>query len=252
MTIPLLRGRTFRPGESQSVIVGQSLAAKFWPNQDPIGKLLDKARVVGIAGSARIVDRQDGDAVEAYYPVETADVAGLWMLVKTSGPPEGLLSWLSSVARSVDTQLFPETRMLKTSFSEQLQGPQNSTIATGLLGLVALLLACSGIVGLVSYGVSQRTKEIGLRMALGAKPPHVLKLVLNQVSKPVAIGLVAGVCGAGALSQILRRQLYGLSNLDPLAYGAAISIFVFTVAVAALLPARRALRVDPMRALRTD
>jgi len=106
--------------------------------------------------------------------------------------------------------------------------------------------------GLVAYGVSQRTKEIGIRMALGARPAHVLAVILRQFSVPVAAGLLAGVGAAAALSQILRQLLYGVGNLDPIAYLGAIAVFAVTVAVAALLPARRALRVDPMRALRYE
>jgi ABC-type antimicrobial peptide transport system permease subunit len=121
-----------------------------------------------------------------------------------------------------------------------------------VLGLVALLLACAGIVGLVGYAVSQRTKEIGIRMALGAKPAQVLSVVLRQFSLPVAAGLLAGVGGAAALSKMLRMLLYGIGNLDPIAYLGAIAVFAVTAAVAALLPARRALRVDPMRALRYE
>lgn len=125
-------------------------------------------------------------------------------------------------------------------------------LVISVLGSVAHLLACLGIVGLVAYAVSQRTKEIGIRMALGAKRAHVLSLVLRQFSRPVVAGLLVGVAAAAALSQLLRGVLYGISHLDPLAYLAAIGIFVLTVALAALLPARRALRVNPMRALRYD
>ena len=121
-----------------------------------------------------------------------------------------------------------------------------------LLGFIAQLLACLGILGVVSYGVSQRTKEIGIRMALGAKPSHVLSIVLRQFSLPVVLGLLAGVTGAAALSQFLRGILYGISNLDPITYLGAIVVFLITVVLAALLPARRALRIDPLRALRYE
>jgi ABC-type antimicrobial peptide transport system permease subunit len=120
------------------------------------------------------------------------------------------------------------------------------------LALVALLLACLGIVGLVAYAVSQRTKEIGIRMALGAKPSHIVSIVLRQFSRPVLAGLLVGVGGAAALSQVLRQILFGIGSLDPIAYLGAIGLFSATVALASLFPARRALRVDPIKALRTD
>jgi ABC-type antimicrobial peptide transport system permease subunit len=104
----------------------------------------------------------------------------------------------------------------------------------------------------VSYAVSQRTREIGIRMALGAKPNDVLAVVLRQFSVPVFMGLLAGIAGAAALSRFLRGQLYGISNFDPGGYLVAIAIFLITVMMAAILPARRALRIDPVRALRHD
>jgi ABC-type antimicrobial peptide transport system permease subunit len=174
------------------------------------------------------------------------------ILVKTSGPPEGLLRFVASIAKTIDPKIFPEVEMMKISFRRKLEGTEYSALAVGVLGSVALLLACIGVVGLVAYAVSQRTKEIGIRMALGAKPSHVLSVVLSQLSRPLAIGLLTGVGGAAALSQILRRELFGISNLDPISYVAAIGLFAVTVTVAALLPARRALQVDPMLALRQD
>lgn len=115
-----------------------------------------------------------------------------------------------------------------------------------------MILACLGIVGLLAYAVSQRTKEIGIRMALGASPAHIISVVFSQFSRPVLIGLILGVGGAAGLSQVLRRQLYGISNLDLIAYVAAIGFFIVTAALASLWPARRALRVNPIRALRYD
>ena len=187
------------------------------------------------------------------YQLANADILpSMVVLVRTSVPPEGLVPFVVSTAKSIDPKLFPEVQLMKSAFRHRLQSAEYSALSVGLLGFVALLLACGGIVGLVGYAVSQRTREIGIRMALGAKPAHVLSLVLRQFTGPVAAGLLLGLGGAAALSQILRRELYGVSNLDPIAYVTAMAVFVVAVAVAALLPARRALRVDPMRALRYE
>jgi len=256
MNIPLLSGRNLMRGDSHAIAISESLAQRLWPAQNPLGKQLDLGdadrTVVGIVGNARLVAREDPDAVEAYYLAEAANLPSMVVVVKAAGPPEGLIPFLTSTAASVDPGVFPEVELLKTSFREKLRGTGTSALAVGLLGLVALLLACLGVAGVVAYAVSQRTKEIGLRMALGANPSHVLSIVLRQFSLPVAAGLLAGVAGAAALSQILRRQLYGVSNLDPVAYLAAVGIFIVTIGLAALVPARQALQVDPMQALRQD
>ena len=141
---------------------------------------------------------------------------------------------------------------MKSAFQQKMQGPQYSALSVSLLAFVALLLACVGIVGLVAYSVSQRTREIGIRMALGASSSHVLTSVLRQFSLPVGGGLLAGVGAAAALSMILRRALFGVSSLDPAAYVAAIGVFALSAGIAALWPARRALKVDPLRALRSE
>ena len=146
----------------------------------------------------------------------------------------------------------PATVIMKDSFRNKVESAEYGALAVSLLGAVALLLACLGIVGLVAYAVSQRTKEIGIRIAIGARPSHILLTILRQFSRPVIGGLLAGVGGAAALSHLLRGELYGVSNLDPVAYAAAVSVFVAMAALAAALPARRALSVDPIGALRYD
>jgi predicted permease len=262
MRIPILRGRNLAPGDTRAVILSASAAQRAWPGEDPVGKTMAIGEdpvgtpslftVVGVSGNARVVAMEDPDAVEIYFLAEAADPPAMNVVVRTSAPPESVAPSVASIARSVDAELFPEVQILKSAYGRKLQSAERSALAVGLLGVSALLLACLGIVGLVAYAVSQRTKEIGIRIALGAKRSQVLLVVLRQFSRPVFAGLLVGMVGAAAVSQLLRRELYGISHLDPAAYLAAIGIFVITVAVAALVPARRALRVDPLRALRFE
>jgi len=255
MRVPLLRGRNLVRGETHAAVVSESFARAAWPGQDPLGKksfVGEDDTVVGIAGSARLIKIEDSDSVEVYLPLMLDDVPGTSVLVKTSAAPEDLLRSVASAAKAIDPNTFPEVQLMKSGFRQKLRGGESSALAVSALGSVADLLACLGIVGVVAYAVSQRTREIGIRMALGARPAHILAVVLRQFSRPVAAGLLVGVGGAAALSGLLRGQLYGLSNFDPAAYLGAIALFVLTVLGAALWPARRALRVDPMKALRHE
>ena len=199
--------------------------------------------MVGVAGNARR-SLKDPDTVEAYWPTEAADLPAMVVLVKTLGPPEGLARSAGTIARTIDSDIFPEIELLRNSFRRKLQDTEYSAITVALLGFIAHLLACLGIVGVVAYAVSQRTKEIGIRMALGAKPPHVLSVVLRQFSRPVFVGLLAG---AGGAAGFCPRSCAGNSTASaisiPSLISTAIGIFVLTVVLAALLPARRALRV---------
>jgi predicted permease len=255
MKIPLLRGRNLTRSDTRAIVISRSFALQ-WPERDALGRPFqigdESYTVVGIAGSARLVALQDPDAVEAYYLAGNADLPSMVVLLRSSGPPEGLVPFVASLAKSIDPKVLPDVQLVKSSFRRKMEGAGYAAMSVSVLGFIALLLACLGIVGLVSYSVSQRTKEIGIRMALGANPAHVLAVVVRQLAQPILAGSLVGVTGAATLSQLLRRQLYGISSLDPIAYVGAIGVFVAMVAVAALLPARRALRVDPSRSLRYE
>jgi predicted permease len=252
MSIPLLRGRAMRPGERHVVVISESFARQAWPGEDPLGKSLslgDRFAVVGISRSVRARKFGDTDSVQAYFPIEEGNWTSLSLLVSTGGSPRDFAANALAAARAQDPNLFPEVELMSRAVHEDLQGAAYSALAVSTLGLIAQLLACFGIVGVVSYTVSQRTKQIGIRLALGARPAHVLVVVLSQLSIPVGAGLFAGTMAAAGLSQVLRGRLYGLSNLDPGTYVSAIAVFVATAALAAALPAQRALRIDPVHAL---
>jgi predicted permease len=255
MKTPLLRGRNLKRGETHVAVISESMARMAWPGRDALGrsfKLDESYTVVGICGSVRLTRFGDSDSVQAYFPIEPADRANLQMLVRTSGSTSDLARSIVTVARTIDGEIFPDVQVLSTAFRNRLEGAQYSTLAVSVLSFIAHLLACLGIVGVVSYAVSQRTKEIGIRMALGAQSSQVLSIVLRQFSLPVVAGLLLGVSAAAALSQFLRGRLFGISNLDPVTYLVAVVVFVVTVVAAALFPARRALRIDPLGALRHE
>jgi predicted permease len=262
MKIPIVRGRTFLPGEGRAVVVSQSLARRLWPLADPLQQVLPigenaageplKYQVIGVCGEARVAKLEDPDVAQVYFPVGADNLPGLSAVVRTAGSPQGLVSTVASLAKAVDPNVLPAVQMLEPALYRKLEMARDGALAIGVLGFAALCLACLGIVGVVSYTVSQRIKEIGIRVALGANPRHVLSAILHQFLFPVAMGLAAGVAGSAALSRILRRVLFGVSGLDPSAYLLAIGLFILAATVAAWLPARRALRFDPMRALRYD
>ena len=257
MQVPLLRGRNFQPGEQHAVIVSDSLAKKQWPGEDPLGKQDASGSssgdvVIGVAANARMLDLQDGDTVQLYHAAREEDMADMTMLVRTAGAPDGLTPALRSIMQNLDPKLFPEIRLLKGDFRRETESAGKIAEIISLLGFVAALLAGLGIVGLVAYSVSQRTREIAIRLALGASRTQLLRAILRQFSWPVFLGLICGTAATAAISQLLRRMLYGVSNLDPFSYAGAIAILVAIFAIAAVLPARRALKLDVARALHQE
>jgi predicted permease len=252
MSIPLLRGRNLARGDTRAVVVSDSLARLAWPGEDPLGKHIAENTVVGVSGSARVVALEDPDAVEIYRPIEPSDFPSMMVLVRTSGEPEGIAPVLASTARAIDRRVFPQVELLSERFRGKLREAEYTAVGVTLLGGSALLLACLGIVGLVAYAVTQRTKEIGIRMALGAQPRDVVTSILRQFARPVFGGLVLGVGGAAVISQLLRRELFGISHLDPVAYLSVVGLFLVVVILAGMAPARRALRIDPLQALRRE
>jgi predicted permease len=252
--IPLLRGRNLLPNEPNAVIVSESLAQKQWPGVDALGKPLwrdgtSKDIIVGIVGNARIKAMSDGDAVEAYWPVQQANMPAMTLVVKTAGEPRDQLGQARSIVESLNPKLFPYIWKLKTGFQKNAEGLEQVAMVVSLLGLVAVSMAGIGIIGLVAYSVSQRTKEIAIRLALGAKRLQVVVAVLKQFCWPIMLGTIAGVGTAAATSRFLRKFLFGIGNLDPVSYVAAIIVLVVLIGMAAVTPVRRALQMDLAKTL---
>ena len=253
MSIPLLLGRSFYPGEKRAVIVSESMARKAWPGQNPLGQQYpngdEKDIVIGVAGNARINAVGDDDAVELYWAAQPEDMPDMVVVVRTAGSTESLPTKAKAISESLDPKLFPEIRLLKVLYHDNVSAIEKVAMTVSLIGMVAVTMAGIGIIGLVAFTVSQRTKEIAIRIALGAKPSAVLTAVLRQFTWPVTLGLLAGTGIAAAASRLLRVALYGVSNLDPAGYVGAIGVLVVIVIIAALLPARRALRLDLAKTL---
>lgn len=256
MQIPLRRGRQLNATDDRGIVVSESLAQRYWPARDPLGEVFkigaDPYIVIGIAGNARSLALGDPDAVELYRLAREGDAADLSVIVRTSEPAELLTPAVLTTARALDPSLRPQVRLLKDEFQRHTRDIRQTTIAVSVLGAIALAVACLGVVGLMAYSVAQHTKEIGIRLALGARSRHILGQLAGQFAFTLAGGLVAGLLGAAAVAQLLRRDLYGVSTVDPLAYAGAALVFIGAAAAAAWWPARRALRVDPLSALRRE
>ncbi len=256
MEIPLKTGRTFLSGEKHAVIVSESFARQQWPGQNPLGQQIGdgstRDTVVGVAGDAHINALNDDDAAEQYWPAQQDDMPDMVVIVRAAGEPGSLTSAIKTISESLDPKAMPEIRQIKLLYREDVSRLEMIASAVSAIGLAAVSLAAIGLIGLVAFTVTQRTKEIAIRIALGARPTTVLVAVLQQYAWPVVLGLVAGGSLAAFVSRVLRVGLYGISNLDPASYAGAIGALIAIVFVAALLPARRALHLDLAHTLHYD
>jgi hypothetical protein len=254
MGIPLLRGRYMRAGETHVVMLSQSLARKRWPAEDPIGKewSTGKDTVVGIVGNTRAMELNNSDATEIYYPPTAESLPSMSVLVKTSGAPNTITPAIKQIAGSIDPKLFPSITPLKAGFRKNVSEIEQVATIISLLGGIAVFLAVVGLLGLVSYAISQRTKEIAIRLAVGANRTEIVSAVLRRFAWPVLIGLLTGVAMTAGISQLIRRGLYGISGLDPISYLSAMTLLIAILAIAALLPIRRAFQLDVARILHSE
>jgi len=263
MEVPLLRGRGFtdadRPGAPGVVVVNEAFAKRFWGDADPIGKRISRGgengpwmEVVGLARDGKYVSITESPRPFVYYPqLQMPD--GITMLVRMSGDPRRLVSPVRrEVATAAPTWMIERPRTLEEHIGASLL-PQR--IAAGLLGafgVVALLLAAVGLYGVVAFAVAQRTREIGIRVALGAQSREVLGLMLRQGMTLAGIGLLVGIPLAVVVAKLVSGFLVGAGAADPLVFVGAASLLALVTLAASYVPARRASKVDPMLALRSQ
>jgi predicted permease len=266
MRVPVVRGRGFTEADgigSQLVVVLNETAARLmWPGEDALGKRLTSANplgpttVIGLAGDVRIGGPSEAPPPTFYVPLAQMNAEGwgwtpsLYVAVRTAADPATLGSAVRRVIAAIDPAIpLFSTMTMEERMAGTMETARFNTLLLAILGGLGLLLSALGVYGVVSYFATQRTSEIGIRLALGATPYDVQRLVVGQAVGPVAAGVAAGTVAAFFAARVFASQLVNVQATDPLTFG-AVAAGLFTVAMlAALVPARRAARLDPTRAL---
>jgi macrolide transport system ATP-binding/permease protein len=260
LEMPMVRGRGFTEAETRSdapiLVTTESTARRLWPGQDAVGKTLRDGKkeyqVVGVVRDSQASHLGQTDGLFFYWPAGPKEQDRLQLLVHSKSTDRATASGIREVARALDPDLIVDVTRLADNLEEWRTPSRIVAALSGALGALALLLASIGVHGVVSCGVSQRIREIGIRMTLGAGGREVMSLVLKQALRPVVIGALIGVIGCAAVSQVLSDVLYGLGAHDPIAF-AGVPLFLLGVAfLASYVPARRAVRIDPVVALRYE
>jgi putative ABC transport system permease protein len=260
MRIPFLRGRNFTEQEVQQgakvVIISDLLARQTFPNEEPMGKRLvtmmakEPFEIIGIVGDIRHRDLESEPAAAMYMPAYNF---GMNVVIRTTGEPSSIATAAREQVRSIDPdQPVAAVKTMDQWLETAVAGPRYRTILLALFALVALVLAATGIFGVMSYSVTQRTHEIGVRMALGARRLDVVKLVVRQGMSLVVIGVGLGLLGAFALTRVMSSLLFGVTAKDPLTFLGVAGMLTLIAFIACYLPARRATKVDPLVALRYE
>jgi putative ABC transport system permease protein len=271
MGVPIVQGRNFNDGDRAGgqlvTIISQRLAELAFPGQDPIGKRIDCCTpgadalklVVGVAGDVRSRGPAVAPRPEFYLPLaQVPDVVWNWyrtfyVIVRTPGDPAAVIKPLNAAVARIDPDLaLFDVRTMEQRLAGSLATARFNTLLLTILGGMGLVLAASGIYGVIAYFVSQRTQEIGVRIALGASRGAVVRLVLTQAMRPVLAGTAIGLAAALAASRVLSGQLFGVGRADPLTIAAVLATLVGVALMASAVPARRAANVDPARALSAE
>lgn len=265
LSIPIVGGRHFSEGEvhgaAKVAIVTEGTARRLWPNQDAVGKTFEfqngaetynLMQVVGIAKDTRTSSLGAEDEYFFYFPVSSEDQLRTKLLVHAGASFVAIAKGIREAVHGIDPNLIADVHPLDDNLENYRLPSRIVTILFGALGLLALILASIGIYGVVAYIVSQRTREIGIRMALGASAGEVLRLVLRGSMRPALLGVVIGVGCCAGVSRLFASLLFGVSPFDPITF-VGVPVFLLAVSLlASYLPARRATRIDPTVALRYE
>jgi len=264
LEIRLLRGRGFDAhdvADSLPVVeVNETMARRFWPNDDPVGRTIRLAdepgrerTVVGVVADARVNSVVEEPAPYFYLPFEQTRYGQLYLIAATRTDPLRLAKPLRAEVAAVDKQASVlEVTTMKMLVRSQLYEQQVAATVVGALGAIGLLLAAMGLYGLISHWVTRRTREIGIRMALGAQPSNAVAMVLRQSLALVMTGAAIGVTGSIIAMPLLKTMIFGVSVLDPATFIAVVALMLLVAAVATFVPARRATRIEPTVALRYE
>jgi predicted permease len=264
MSIPIVEGRAFSDtdiiGSELVAIVNTALAAKVFPNESPVGKRVQMGpnptpdnwlRIVGVVGSVRHSSLEETPQPEIYISHRQGPPTGPFMAMRTSGDPAALMTGVRAALKDMNVDPPSNMRTMDELRSESVGERRFVLWLVGAFGVVALLLAGIGVYGVISLVVAERTSEVGVRLALGASPGQVWKMLVAQAATLGAIGVAIGAIGAFVLTPLAAAMLFGVSPADPMTF-VAVSLLLIVIAIAAAgVPARRAMKVDPATALRS-
>jgi predicted permease len=259
--IPIVRGRDFTEEEVRAgakvAIVTEATARKFWPGEDPIGKTLRQDRhtdleIVGIARDAQVSHLGEKEKLYVYLPAGPKEQSELHLMIHGGGGLAAVATDIRRAASEIDPDVLVDVTRLEDNLEVWRTPARIVASLAGSLGALALLLAGVGVYGVVSYAVSRRTREIGIRMTLGADGRDVMGMMLRQSMRPVLIGGAIGIAGCAGVSWVLSSMLFGISARDPIAFVFVPAFLLGIALVASYVPARRATKVNPVVALRYE
>jgi putative ABC transport system permease protein len=263
--IPLLRGRLFddhdTPDSPHAAVISESLARTRWPGQDPIGQTIEFGNmdgdirlltIVGIVGDVHQYGLEAPPPPTVYVNLFQRPEPWMTITMLTDADTKLVTTAAHSILQELNPEIPPTFRTFAQVYSASLGSRRFNLILIAFFGIVALLLATAGVFGVMAYSVSRRTREIGVRVAMGARSRDVLTMILSQGIRTIVIGLAIGLAGSFALTRTLSSLLFGVTATDPLTFAAVIALLIATALLACYIPARRATKVDPMVALRYE